>query len=617
MTSHFHRMPFGAEVGADGSTRFRLWAPAARQVALALTDAGGERRLAMQAQDDGWYELTTADAGPGSLYAYHIEDGQAVPDPASRHQPRDVHGPSLVVDPRAFAWADDDWQGRPWEEAVFYELHPGTFSPAGTFAGIAERLDYLADLGVTAIELMPVADFPGKRNWGYDGVLPFAPDASYGGPHDLKALVEAAHRRGLMVFLDVVYNHFGPEGNYLHLYAPQFFTDRHQTPWGAAVNFDDLGSRTVRDFFIHNALFWLEEYRFDGLRLDAVHAIADESDPHILVELAEAVRAGPGRTRQVHLVLENEHNEARFLERGKDTRPRWYDAQWNDDFHHAEHLLATGESDGYYVDYVERPAALLGRCLAEGFAYQGDPSRFRGGTPRGEPSGHLPPGAFVDFLQNHDQVGNRALGERIGALASPQALRALTAVLLLAPSPPLLFMGQEFMAESPFLFFCDFGPDLAQAVTAGRRREFARFERFADPAAQATIPDPNDPATFLASKLDWGALEQDPQARWLRFHRDLLAIRRREIVPRLAAMHGGSGRCEELGAACIRVTWTLGDGSRLTLLANLGDGEHRLAGEASGRALYQVPEAADDAWGRGVLPPFSVLWTLDAGDAEK
>jgi maltooligosyltrehalose trehalohydrolase len=308
-------MPFGAEVLEDGGVRFRLWAPAMQSVDLCLVRETAERCLAMTGTGDGWLERVTHDAGPGSLYHYRIDGDRQVPDRASRFQPRDVHGPSQVVNPVSFDWDDEAWQGRPWEEAVVYELHVGTFSPEGTFRGVAERLDYLADLGITAIELMPVADFPGERNWGYDGVLPFARDATYGGSADLKALVQAAHRKGLMVFLDVVYNHFGPKGNYLHRYAPRFFTERHQTPWGDGINFDGEGSRVVRDFFIHNALYWLEEYRFDGLRLDAVHAIADDSEPDILTELAQTVHTGPGKERQIHLVLENDHNAAHYLER--------------------------------------------------------------------------------------------------------------------------------------------------------------------------------------------------------------------------------------------------------------------------------------------------------------
>jgi len=369
----------------------------------------------------------------------------------------------------------------------------------------------------------------------------------------------------------------------------------------------------VRDFFIHNALYWLTEYRLDGLRLDAVHAIADDSRPDILVELAEAVRAGPGRHRHVHLVLENDDNAAHYLARTAGGSPRWYAAQWNDDFHHAAHLLAAGEGDGYYLDYAREPVRLLGRCLAEGFAYQGETSRFRGGERRGEPSAGLPPVAFVDLLQNHDQVGNRAFGERIGALARPEALRALTAVLLLAPSPPLLFMGQEWMAPSPFLYFCQFGEDLAQSVTEGRRREFARFERFADPQAREAIPDPNDPDTFGRSKLDWDDLSRDPHRWWLRFHQELLALRRREIAPRLAGMKGREAVYETLGGSGLRVRWRLGDGALLALTANLGDEPIEVAPEAEvhgASPLHLDPPSAQTDLAAGRLPPWSVLWSL-------
>jgi malto-oligosyltrehalose trehalohydrolase len=614
-------MPFGAQVQRDGTVRFRLWAPAAHCVDLCLEAAGQRRRqLAMEPLPGGWFECVTPDVASGALYRYRIDRGQEVPDPASRFQPQDVHGPSEVVDPAEFVWRDQGWSGRSWREAVFYELHVGTFSPQGTFRGVVERLDYLVDLGVTAIELMPVADFPGQRNWGYDGALPFAPDARYGRPEDLKSLVQTVHDRGLMIFLDVVYNHFGPEGNYLHLYAPEFFTDRHHTPWGAGINFDGEGSRQVRDFFIHNALYWLREYRFDGLRLDAVQAIADDSVPHVLSELAEAVQSGPGRERRIHLVLENDANAARYLQRRKDGSPRWYVAQWNDDFHHVLHLLATGEADGYYADHARDPIGHLGRCLAEGFAYQGEPSAFRQGSPRGEPSAHLPPTAFVNLVQNHDQVGNRALGERIGELAPPQTLRALLAILLLAPSPPLLFMGQEFMATSPFLFFCDFADDLAQAVRQGRRREFARFERFGDPQAQSRIPDPNDPETFNRSRLDWGPLDTDPHCAWHRFHRDLLALRKREIWPRLKGLTRGEGSFRILGERALRVDWRLGDGSRLRLRANLGDevlSDASLAPSPAERSLHLEPKAIAPNLPQGRLAPWSVVWHLAPGDVSQ
>ncbi|MBK1706439.1 malto-oligosyltrehalose trehalohydrolase [Halochromatium glycolicum] len=623
-TSKF-RMPFGAECQTDGSVRFRLWAPAADQVVLRLFDGDEEQDLRMDPAGDGWLELRTDQARPGMRYAFRIAgriaservDGQqTVPDPASRFQPSGVHGPSEIIEPNTFRWPDGEpWRGRPWEEAVCYELHIGTFSAEGTFAGALKRLDQLAELGITALELMPVAAFPGQRNWGYDGVLPFAPDASYGRPEDLKALVQAAHDRGLMILLDVVYNHFGPEGNYLHLFAPPFFNERHQTPWGAAINFDGPDSRSVRDFFIQNALYWLEEFRFDGLRLDAVHAIADDSEPDILTELAEAVQEGPGRRRQVHLVLENERNGSRYLARRPSGMPYWYQAQWNDDFHHAAHVLMTGEQDGYYSDYTSEPARLLARCLAEGFAYQGEPSAFRDGARRGEPSAGLPPSAFINLLQNHDQVGNRAFGERIATLAFPEALRALSAVMLLAPSPPLLFMGQEYMTETPFLFFCDFGDDLADSVTDGRRREFQRFERFADPQARESIPDPNDPLTFERCRLPWEALERDARHReWRHFHQELLRLRHREIIPRLAGIEPGQSRFETFATSAVQVQWRLGDGAVLTLTANLSDAERcceTLALPRPDEALFLEPTGLTEALAERRLPPWAVAWHLD------
>jgi len=455
---------------------------------------------------------------------------------------------------------------------------------------------------------MPVADFPGQRNWGYDGALPFAPDSSYGRPDDLKAFVQAAHERGLMVLLDVVYNHFGPEGNYLHLYAPDFFTERHHTPWGAAINFDGHNSRTVRDFFIHNALYWIEEYRFDGLRLDAVHAIIDDSRPDILDELAQVVRAGPGRERLVHLVLENDHNDARYLLRKKD-RPHGYTAQWNDDIHHACHVLLTGEVDGYYADYADDPGRHLARCLGEGFAWQGEPSVYRGGRSRGGPSSLLPPESFVSFLQDHDQVGNRAFGERLHQLVDADRYRAAVALMLLSPSPPMLFMGEEFGADTPFLFFCDFGGDLREKVSTGRRQEFSRFTRFNDPGLLAAIPDPNAPDTFPASRLDWGCLGREPHRDCLRYYRSLLALRGEKLIPRLNGTRALAA--ESLGRGAVRAVWRLGDGSLLTLLVHLGTEAIEGVAPPSVRPLYAWP-SADGLTGNRLLPA-SVLCYLEEG----
>ncbi len=595
-----HLLPHGAEPTAQG-VRFRLWAPGCQAVELVLE---GGATLAMSAGEEGWFELTTDQARAGTRYRYRLPDGLQVPDPASRFQPEDVHGPSEVIDPTAYAWQDGDWRGRPWHEAVVYELHVGTFTAAGTFRAAIERLDHLVALGVTAIEIMPIADFPGARNWGYDGVLPYAPDSSYGRPEDLKALIEAAHARGLMVLLDVVYNHFGPDGNYLPVYAPQFFTERHQTPWGAAINYDGEHSRPVREFVIHNALYWLQEFHLDGLRLDAVHAIIDDSPKHLLDELAERVRAQITE-RPVHLLLENEENEAHRLRRDAQSQPQHYTAQWNDDVHHVLHVAATGEDKGYYADYLG-DTDKLGRALAEGFAFQGEMMPYRG-EARGEPSAELPPGAFVAFIQNHDQIGNRAFGERIGAIAPPQAVRAITAVYLLLPQVPMLFMGEEWNAAQPFLFFCDFHGELAEAVRKGRREEFAKFPEFQDEKLRARIPDPQAQTTFEASKLDWSALDQEPHAQWLAWHRQLLTVRREQIVPVLPRItHGGIYRVVAPGA--VVVSWRLQQGGELTLAANLSERPVSGFPRLTGTPIWQEGQA-----GAGdTLAAWSVHWSLQS-----
>jgi maltooligosyltrehalose trehalohydrolase len=601
-----HRMPFGAEPCGPDRTRFRLWGPKADKVDVCLIKDSCEICLPMTPTSGGWFELCTDQARAGTHYRFRIDGLEKVPDPASRFQPLDVHGPSEVVDAESFTWTDSAWTGRPWEEAVIYELHVGTFTQEGTFAAIEQRLDYLAELGVTAIELMPVADFPGERNWGYDGVLSFAPDSRYGRPEELKHLIQSAHARELMVMLDVVYNHFGPEGNYLRAYAPQFFTGRHRTPWGEAINFDGPDSRVVRDFFIHNALYWLNEYHFDGLRLDAVHAIVDDSEPDILVELAEAVHAQTAGKRRVHLVLENDDNAAHYLRRWRGHSSQ-YQAQWNDDIHHATHVLLTGEKDGYYVDYSDNPVRRLAHCLAEGFDYQGEASVLRGGESRGEPSGDLPLTSFVSFLQNHDQVGNRAFGERIVKLGGEPAIRAAMAVLLLAPSPPLLFMGEEFGATTPFLFFCDFGPELAAAVTEGRRSEFARFDRFSNPKVRAQIPDPSTADTFQISKLDWSSLSSAQHQEWLRFYRELLNLRHKKIVPYIRDASGKSGRSKMFDRETFFVSWQLARGAELALLANLGQNETANFTSPGGTLIYQAGE-----YSMQKLGPWSVAWFLKA-----
>lgn len=592
-------MRFGAAYG-EGSTHFCLWAPSAKKLVLrASTPDRGRREFDLNRAGNGWYELAVAGVGPGSRYDYRVDDEIDVPDPASRFNPHGVHGPSEVIDPCAFEWEDDDWRGRPWHEAVLYELHVGAFTAEGTFDAIVPRLRDLRELGVTAIELMPVAAFSGQHGWGYDGVLPYAPHAAYGRPEDLKRLVQAAHRLGLMVIQDVVYNHFGPDGNYLPRYASKLFTDKHCTPWGDAINFESDDDDAPRRFFIENALYWLEEYHLDGLRVDAVHAMLDNSATHIVDELATSIAAGPGRSRHVHLILENYANQAcRLAPAGAATgKAMLSKSQWNDDFHHAMHVLLTAENDGYYADYEHAPLQQLGRVLAEGFAFQGEPFTTRGGEPRGERSTHLPPTAFINFLQNHDQIGNRAFGERLSQLVSPDQLRAALAVLLLSPSPPLMFMGEEYAAPQPFLFFCDYHGELGAAITAGRRREFAGFRGFSAEGA-LSIPDPNDPATFERSKLNWNDRLGPPHDGWLAYVRMLLAIRAQRIVPLIPDIVTGAATYQVTGRV-LTVTWRTHPGRRLVIVVNLAETSSAVVVEA-GERLFSI--AATDA----TLQPWEV-----------
>lgn len=590
-----HDMPFGPVFGPD-ATVFRLWAPLCETVRLEIAGAG--EPTPMDRDDNGWHRAVIP-APAGARYRFRLPDGLAVPDPASRYLPDGVHGWSELIDPEAHAWTDGDWAGRDWREAVISEIHVGTFTPEGTFGAAAGKLEHLAALGVTAVQLMPVADFAGDRNWGYDGVQPYAPARCYGRPEDLKRFVERAHGAGLMVLLDVVYNHLGPEGNYLPEMAP-VFTDKHRSPWGAGVNYDDERSAEVRAFAIHNALYWLEEYNLDGLRLDAVHAIQDDSPVHLVDAIADRVRAAfPGR--RVHLVIENEENEAHRLARVGGFPVR-FTAQWNDDVHHVLHTAITDESGGYYADYAE-DTDKLGRALAEGFAYQGEVMTYRG-TRRGEPSAGLPPTAFVAFLQNHDQIGNRAFGDRLSASVLPEAVRAATAAVMLCPQVPLLFMGEEWGALEPFPFFCDFRGDLADAVREGRRREFARFPEFQDPQRRAEIPDPNAEATFRSAQLDWTAVERQPHAARLDWMRRLIAVRRLEIVPRLAGMTGG-GAYEIIAAGAVGVRWRLGDGSRYRLIANFGTEPVAHDVRPEERMIWAEGTAGPD-----FLGPRTVLFTL-------
>ncbi len=598
--ARIHRMPFGAEVLPEGGVRFRIFAPAVREMKLALGDG---KPFPMVSVGSGWHECISGDAGPGTLYHYLLPDGTKVPDPVSRFQPQDVSGPSEVIAPGSYTWKDSAWMGRAWNEAVIYELHIGTFTPQGTFRAAMGKLDHLKELGVTVIEIMPVGDFSGTRGWGYDGVLWYAPDSSYGRPEDLKALVEAAHARGIAVMLDVVYNHFGPEGNYLPSYFPNLLTERHKTSWGAAVNYDGEQSRIVRELAIHNALYWIEEFHLDGLRLDAVHAIIDESPKHLLSELAERVQA-LNTPYAIHLVLENEKNEAFRLTRDCKGHPEHFTAQWNDDMHHVLHTAATHEDAGYYADY-EGDTGLLGRALAEGFAYQGQASVCTG-KRRGEPCAHLPPKAFISFIQNHDQIGNRAFGERINAISDPEAVKALVAVYLLLPQIPMIFMGEEWRATTPFPYFCDFHGELADKVREGRRDEFKNFPEFQDPKKRDQIPDPLAESTFLSGKLNWEEMTQPEQAECLNRHRDLISIRQREIVGLMDLIEGNAGSFDIVGPGAVLVRWRIRDGRELRLYANLCDRAKEGFPQSEGRVLWhQGPEVQGSTFG-----PWTARWTL-------
>jgi maltooligosyltrehalose trehalohydrolase len=579
---------FGPRLAGGGVT-FGLWAPGAREVVLLLDAPRAMPR------NDGWYELHVPEAGPGTRYSFRVDGELEIPDPASHFQPEDVHGPSEVIDHARYQWQAEDWKGLPWERAVFVESHVGTFTRAGTFRAMMEHLDHLAENGITALELMPVADFPGRWNWGYDGVLLYAPDSAYGRPEDLKALVDAAHSRGMMMFLDVVYNHFGPEGNYLHRIAPQFFSDEHHTPWGVAI---DYRVPEVRAFVIQNSLHWLRDYRFDGLRLDAVHAIVEPGTPNILADLAAAAyELAAASGRHIHLVLENDDNAAHFLQPAPKAANGFYRAQWNDDYHHAWHVLLTGERQSYYRDF-QAAGAHIARALGEGFAYQGEASPFRGGKLRGEPSAQLPRADFVNFVQNHDQIGNRALGERLSVLAKPEALEAALAVLFLQPGPPLMFMGDEWGATEPFPFFCDFMGELAEAVRQGRRREYADFYA----AYGDEIPDPLTQETRDSAVLDWDARKAPAHAKRLALTRALLAARHRFVAPLIPAMTTpGEVRCE---SGLLTARWAAAE-KTLLLLANLTD-----AGKAKPALSWGTPIWGDEP--PPALPPWSVYASIGA-----
>ena len=512
------RLERGAIAQRDGRTRFSVWAPSAAEVSLRFPgSAGAEHPL--KPAGGGVFELITDQAPAGTDYLYRLDGRRECPDPVSRHQPHGVHGPSRVVDPGTYRWSDQAWRGLEARELILYELHVGTFTPAATFTGIIERLAALRELGVTAIELMPIAEFPGTRNWGYDGVHLYAPHSAYGGPDGLRRLVDAAHAAGLGVILDVVYNHLGPEGNYLGHFGP-YFTDQHHTPWGHAVNYDGPSSDEVRRYVVDNALYWVTEYHLDGLRLDAVHAIIDLSAEHLLAEVTTAVhRQGDVLGRRLLVTAESALNDPRVV------RPRacggyGLDAQWNDDLHHAIHSYLTAERSGYYSDFGDFDH--LVKALRDRFVLDGVHSAFRR-RRHGLPAVDVPADRFVVFAQNHDQVGNRATGDRLTTLLPFEQVKLAAALYLLSPYVPLLFMGEEYGETNPFLYFVSHGdPDLVEAVRKGRRKEFEDF------GWQGEVPDPQAEDTFNRSRLSW-SWEEDRVRRATRLlYRDLIALRRRE-----------------------------------------------------------------------------------------
>ena len=540
-----------------GGVRFRVWAPDRERVELVLEASGPAPELVRDAE--GYWGAFVPELPVGALYRYRLDGEGPFPDPASRFQPQGVHGPSSVVDPAAFAWSQPEWKGLDLQELVVYELHVGTFTPEGTFQGAQQRLRYLKDLGVTAIELMPLADFPGRRNWGYDGVDLFAPARAYGEPEDLRRLVDAAHGEGLAVLLDVVYNHLGPDGAYLGLFSPSYFSKTHKTPWGPAVNLDGPASEHVRGFFIENAGHWIHEYRIDGLRLDACHALIDESPRHFLAELQDRVRSSVP-DRKVLIVAEDSRNLVHMVR--PEAEGGWgLDAVWADDLHHQLRVGMAGDRDGYYADFTGSLEDLA-RTVQDGWFFQGQTSQHFGG-PRGTDPTEAPPRRFVVCLQNHDQVGNRALGERLHHQVDPATWRAASTLLLLGPETPLLFMGQEWGATSPFLFFTDHHADLGPRVTEGRRKEFADFRAFTDPAARARIPDPQAEETFGRGRLQWSEADTEPHAGLRRLYRTLLALRRET---RLGSLERDQCRVAALSRRGIAVHLELGGDAGDSLL---------------------------------------------------
>jgi maltooligosyltrehalose trehalohydrolase len=516
----------------------------------------------MDREPYGYFSATAPDAAPGDLYRYRLDDGLAFPDPASRFQPFGPHGPSQVIDPSLFPWTDDSWTGVSLEGQVIYELHVGTFTPEGTLMSAAQRIPELADVGITVIELMPLAEFPGNFGWGYDGVALFAPTRLYGQPDDLRRFVDKAHAHGLGVILDVVYNHLGPDGNYLAQFTPHYFSDRHKTPWGQAINYDGELSEGVREFFACNASYWIDEFHVDGLRLDSTQDIFDDSPEHILSLISRRTRAAAG-DRSIILVAENDSQDVRLV-RPIQKGGYGLDGVWNDDFHHAAMVAVTGRNRGYYSDFFGSPQELVS-CVKWGFLYQGQRSKWQK-RRRGTPTFGLKPATFIAYIQNHDQIANSPRGLRVHELTDPGRYRAITALTLLGPGVPLLFQGQEFAASTPFLFFADHKRELAGPVFSGRKAFLSQFDELATAEGQSLIADPSDPETFKKCVLDFSERTKNEQS--YKLHRDLLALRKKEPVFQSQRVGGVDGAT--LGAEVFVLRFFGEDGRDLLLIINLG-----------------------------------------------
>ncbi|HET7340025.1 MAG TPA: malto-oligosyltrehalose trehalohydrolase [Methylomirabilota bacterium] len=583
----------------EGGTAFRVWAPRCRSVEVIVE---GRKPEALVRRDDGVFEATVGGVGAAMRYQYRLDGERYRPDPVSRFQPEGVHGPSVVVDPSRFPWTDQGFRGHALAALVFYELHVGTFTAAGTFEAVIPHLPHLVDLGITALELMPVAEFPGSRNWGYDGTHLYAPQSTYGGPRGLRRLVDAAHAHNLSVFLDVVYNHLGPEGNYLAEFGP-YFTDRYRTPWGSAINFDGPDAEGVRRHFVDNARYWVREFHVDGLRLDAIHSIFDKSPVHVLTELAEAAREeGALLERPVHVAAESHDNDRKIVLPAAGGG-LGLDAVWSDDVHHAIHARLTGEARGYYCDFAGGRG--LARALAEGFAYQGERSEHFG-RPRGTPSKDLGGEHFVIALQNHDQVGNRAVGDRLSTIVPFAAAKAAAALLFAAPALPLLFMGEEYGETSPFQYFTShLDPALVEAVRKGRAEEFKAF------GWEGTIPDPSEPATFLRSRLNH-PLAAAPRHRELReYYRRWLELRREH--PALGALGKERVRCEVDAAGHVLTLSRQGpDAAGVRLVVNLTATPQPSTPPLGARALLdsEDPRFAGAGTSRPLAPYQAVLYEV-------